>query len=89
MVKSRKNIKNNKNLLQKLRKAKIFLTKTGGVEIVAGSELSLISGNSMSRTNQLSRKWRHMARKSAMFLRTLFLPSTSSSITSNIIAQWF
>jgi hypothetical protein len=30
--------------------------------------LSLVSGNSMSRRNRLSWKWRHMARKSAMFL---------------------
>jgi hypothetical protein len=30
MVKSQKNIKNNENLLQKLRKAKIFLIKPGG-----------------------------------------------------------
>ena len=53
----------NENLLQKLRKAKIFLMKPGGVKIVAGSELSLVSGNSMSWRNQLSWKWRHMARK--------------------------
>jgi hypothetical protein len=30
MVKSKKYIKNNENLLQKLRKAKIFLIKPGG-----------------------------------------------------------
>jgi hypothetical protein len=54
--------------------------------MVSGSVLSLVSGNSMSRWNQLSWKWRHMARKSAVFLRTRFLPSTSSS---NIIAQWW
>jgi hypothetical protein len=72
MVKSRKNIKN-ESLLQKLRKAKIFLIKPGGgVKIAAGSELSLVSGNFMSRRNQLSWKWRHVARKSAMFLATLF-----------------
>jgi hypothetical protein len=42
------------------------------VKIAAGSELSLVSGNFMSRRNQLSWEWRHMARKSAMFLATLF-----------------
>jgi hypothetical protein len=42
------------------------------MKIAAGSELSLVSGNFMSRRNQLSWKWRHMARKSAMFLATLF-----------------
>jgi hypothetical protein len=64
-------LKNNENLLQKLRKAKIFLIKPGCVKIAAGSELSLVSGN-FSWRNQLSWKWRHMARKSAMFLATLF-----------------
>jgi hypothetical protein len=51
MVKSQKNIKNNENLLQKLRKAKIFLIKPGGGEIAASSELSLV--DFMSRRNQL------------------------------------
>jgi hypothetical protein len=63
-----KNIKNSDNLLQKRQKAKKNLfDKTRGLKIVAGSELSLVSGNSMSWRNQLSWKWRHMARKSARF----------------------
>jgi hypothetical protein len=74
MVRSRKNIKKTRDFTAKTSKSKNVFDKTRGgcVKIVAGSELSLVSSNSMSRRNQLSWKWRQWRENPPCFCEHFF-----------------